>query len=131
MAPLLLGHGAHLLHRHAAWALARARVGVRARSAHWEVAAMTATAIAAEIDQALDVELHVAAKIALDAVVLLDRVADPADVVLVEIVGALVERDAGFVQHDVRGLAAETVDVRERDIHPLVAREVDASDARH
>ena len=38
----------------------------------------------------------VAAKIALDAVVRFDRVADLADVVLVEIVALLVGRDAGL-----------------------------------
>src|SRR6476661_5773573 len=128
---LLLRYRAELLDRHAARALASARVGVRALTAHRKIAAMTAAAIRAEIDQALDVELHVAAQIAFDAIVLLDRVADLADVVLVEIVALLVGRDAGFGEHDIRRVAADAVDVRECDLDALVAREVDACDASH
>src|SRR5512145_1494411 len=46
------------------WTLARARVGARALSADREALAMTRAAVAAEIDEALDRHLHLAAQIA-------------------------------------------------------------------
>src|SRR5207249_6682563 len=81
--------------------------------------------------QPLYVELVVAAEVALDAVVLFDRVADLAVVALVEVVALLVGRDAGFLEHDVRRLAAEAVDVRQRDLDALVTGKVDACDTSH
>src|SRR5262249_17805323 len=61
----------------------------------------------------------------------LDRVADLANVRLVEIVALLVGRNAGRLQHDVRCVTADAVDVRECDLDALVAWEVDACDASH
>src|SRR5438105_4765256 len=72
-----------------------------------------------------------APEVALDAVVGLDRVADLADVVLVEVVGLLVGRDTRLAQHHVGRVAAEAEDVREGDLDALVAREVDAGDSSH
>src|SRR6185295_753298 len=112
-------------------ALAGAGVGVRALAAHRQAAAMPRTAVAAEVHEALDAELDIAAQVALDAEVRLDRVADPADVILVEVIAPLVGRDAGLFEHGVRPVAAEPVDVRECDLDALVAREVDACDACH
>ena len=76
-------------------------------------------------------ELNVAAKITFNAVVAFDRVADLADVVLVEVVALLVGRDTRSIENDVGRVTAETVDVRECDLDALVAREVDAGDASH
>src|SRR5262249_55007407 len=82
---LLLRHGAELLDRHATRALARAGVGMRALTAHREIATMTTTAIRAEVDETLDAELDIAPEVTLDAIlVALDRIADLADVGLVE-----------------------------------------------
>src|SRR4051812_26547201 len=92
---------------------------------------MTRAAIRAEVDEALDRELDVAAEIAFDAVVLLDRIADLANVGLVEVVALLVGRDVGATEHHIRRVTAETVDVGECDLDPLVAREVDASNTSH
>src|SRR4051812_44770643 len=102
-----------------------------ALTARRQTAAVARAAIAAEVHEALDRELHIAAQIALDAEVSFDRIADLADVVLVEIVAALVTRDAGLGEHDVRRVAADAVDVRECDLDPLVAREVNACNASH
>src|ERR1700754_1969472 len=56
--------------------LARTRIGVGALAAHWQAAAMTQAAIAAEIHQPLDVDAGLAAEIALDDVVAVDHFAD-------------------------------------------------------
>src|SRR5213075_2986485 len=97
-------------------------VRVSALAANREIPAVARAAIAVEIDQPLDGQLDVTTKIALDAIVRFDRVA---------VVALLVGRDAGRLQHDVRRVAAEAVDVRECDLDALVAREVDACDASH
>src|SRR5690349_5207700 len=90
---LLLRDRAHLLHRHAAGALAGSGVRVSALTADREIAAMPAAPVTLEIDQSLDAELYVAAQIAFDAEVRFDRVTNLADVVLVEIVALPVGRD--------------------------------------
>src|ERR1700681_4657702 len=52
----------------ASLALARACIGMRALAAHRQIFAVAKPAIAAEILQPLDVELHLAAEVALDLV---------------------------------------------------------------
>src|SRR6185312_391185 len=117
--------------RHATRTLPRAGIRVRALTARRQVAAMTRAAIRAEVDQALDRELRVTTKIAFDAVVRFDRIANLANVRLVEVVALLVGRHAGLLEDDVRSVTAKAVDVRECDLDPLVAREVDAGDTSH
>ena len=46
--------------------LAGARIGAGALAAHGQIAAMAQTAIAADLDQPLDIHLHFAAQIAFD-----------------------------------------------------------------
>jgi hypothetical protein len=104
---------------------------VSALTARGQALLVPRTAVAAEVHQPLDVELRVAPEVTLDAVVGLDRVADLPDGVLVEGVGALVGRDTRVAQDDVGRVPAETNDLRESDLDPLVAGEVDTSDAGH
>src|SRR4030095_7022666 len=61
----------------------------------------------------------------------LEDVADAPDLVLVEIVGALVGRDVGLLQDALSQRLADAVDVRERNLHPLVARKVHACNTSH
>src|SRR5688572_6301672 len=89
--------------------LAGARVGVRALAAHREAAPVTQAAVAAEVHEALDVHRHLAAQIALDLVLGLEDVADATDLVLVERVGPLVERDVGLLQDLAREGLADAV----------------------
>src|SRR5262249_23312177 len=79
----------------------------------------------------LDVHRHLATEIALDLELGLEDVADATDLVLVEAVGPLVERDVSLLQDLPAQRLADPVDVRERNLHPLVAREVDACDTSH
>src|SRR6185295_11342470 len=113
-------------------ALARARVGVRSLAAHRKALAMAQAAVAAEVHQALDVHRDLATKIAFDLqLALLDRLADATRFILVEIVGALVQRHVGRLQDLARESFADPVDVSERNFHPLVARKVDACESSH
>src|SRR6204780_837261 len=95
-------------------AFARARVGVRALAAHRKSATMPNATIASEIHQALDGLLEVAAQIAFDFVVGVDRGVD-----------------FGGGQNLERARPAYSVDIGQRDIHPLVLRQFDSSYACH
>src|SRR5205807_9022077 len=69
-------------------ALARARIGVGTLTAHRQTAAMTQTAIAAEIHQTLDVDAGLATEIALDQIVAVDHFADLQDFLVAELADA-------------------------------------------
>src|SRR5690606_3519243 len=89
-------------HRTTARALASAGVGVRALTTDGEPAAVTEAAVAAEVHQTLDVHGDLAAEVTLDLEVLVDALADGADVVLVQVVRPLVGGDAGHAADLVR-----------------------------
>ena len=78
-------------------ALAGAGVGVRALAMDRQPAAMAQAAIAAEVHQALDVHRRLAAQIALDLVVAVDRFADLQDFGVGQLVDAALGRDADLL----------------------------------
>lgn len=82
---------------------------------------MTQTSIAADLDQALDVQLNLSAQVAFDNKVLADVVAQRRDLVLRQITHTRVRRDASGLQSPLRGASADAVDVGQAYLHPLVA----------
>src|SRR5689334_563869 len=74
-------------------ALARARIGVGALTAHRQAAAMTQAAIAAEVHQTLDVDAGLATKIALDQIVAVDHFADLQNFLIAELADAALGRN--------------------------------------
>src|SRR3712207_4486123 len=112
-------------------ALARARVGAGALTVHRKATAMPQALVAADLHLAADVRRHLAAQIALDAEVLVDVVAELQQVLVTQVldpqVGADARRGQGFLGV---GLA-DPVDVGERDLHPLLAGQVDAGQSCH
>src|SRR3954453_14561463 len=74
-------------------ALAGARVGVRALAADRKALAMAKPAVAGEIHQPLDVHRGLAAKVALDTMVLIDRFADVQHLLVGEVLDALFRPD--------------------------------------
>src|SRR5262249_57314825 len=87
--------------------------------------------VRAEIHVPLDVHRHVAAKVALDLVLLIDDLADLHHLVVAQIIALLVLVDPGLAEDLVGQRAPDPEQVRQRHLHPLVAREVDSSDTRH
>ena len=77
-------------------ALAGPGVRVRSLAAHRKAPAVPNPLVRADLDLALDVLRHLAAKVALDLVVLVDPVADPDDLLLGEVadLAAAVEAEA-------------------------------------
>src|SRR3712207_4262490 len=112
-------------------ALAGARVGVRALAADRQALAMAQAAVAGEVHQPLDVHRGLAAKVALDIVVAVDRLADVQDLLVGQVLDPLFRRDAELGDDVLgRGLA-DSVDIGERDFHALVGGDVHPGDTSH
>src|SRR5262245_54184334 len=92
---------------------------------------MPRAAVAADLDEPLDVHRDLLAEIALDAALLFDDAADLAHVLFGEVLHADVGVHAGVRQNVVRALAADPVDVSEANLDALGARQIDACDASH
>src|ERR1700678_4524128 len=113
---LFLGSGLLLARDRALGTFARARVGLGSLSANRQSAAMTQSAIAADIHQTLDVALNLASQIAFDAnLERVERVAQLLFVVLGEVFHACVGIDPRVGEH-LRGVGwANTVNVLQRN----------------
>src|SRR6185436_437640 len=72
-----------------------------------------------------------AAQVSLDLVRPVDELADLADLVLGEVANLRAPLDPRALDDLVRPGRSDAVDVAERDVHALVAREVDAGDPSH
>ena len=75
-------------------ALAGARVGVRALAADRQALAVAEAAVAGEVHQPLDVHRGFAAKVALDLMVAVDRLADVQHFLVGKVLDPLLGRDA-------------------------------------
>src|SRR4030088_1866915 len=96
-------------------ALARARVGMGALTAHRQSATMTQAAVAAEIHQTLDVHAGLATQIAFDHVVAVDHFTNLQNFLIAQLRNATVIGNLDLLQ-DLGGvLLADTMDVLERD----------------
>src|SRR6185295_13572355 len=130
--PLRLGGGGGLgADQRPARALARARIGMGALAAHGEVAAVAHPAVGADLHQPLDVHRHFLAEVAFDLALLVDDLRDAAGFFLGEVLDAHARVDPGLAEDLVRAAHADPVDVGQRDLHALRARQVDACDTCH
>src|SRR5207237_4471327 len=84
-----------------------------------------------DLDLALDLLRHLSAEVALDLVVTVDVLADPDDLLLGEVPDLGTGRDARAVDDLGGARGTDAVDVAKRDVHPLLAGEVDAGDPCH
>src|SRR3954452_1816076 len=124
----------HLLlarHLHPLRALARARVRLRALAVDRQAAPVAQAAVAADLHQALDVLGALAAQVALDGQLVVDVVAELADLVLGEVADVGVGVDAGGRERGARLRVTDAVDVGQPDLDALVQRDVDACDTCH
>src|SRR4051794_30864912 len=112
-------------------ALARARIGAGALSVDGQPAAVTQPLVATDLHLAADVGGHLAAQVTLDAEVLVDVVAQLQQVLVAEVLDAQVRADARRGQGLLGVSLADSVDVGERDLHPLLAGQVDAGQSCH
>src|SRR3954452_13765290 len=122
---LLAGYG------HPLRSLPRARVGLGVLAAHGQPAAVAHATVGPDLHQALDVLGALAAQIAFDREVVVDRVSELRHLVLGEITDIGVRRDAELREQLVGGRTTHSVDVGESDLDALVERDVDPGDTSH
>src|ERR1700737_237494 len=102
-----------------------------ALAAHRQAAAMADATVASEIHQPFDRLLHFAPQVALDLVLLVDDVADAGLLLGSQIVAVARGVDLAFGENLLRRAAADSIDIGQRDFHPLVMRQFDSSDTCH
>src|SRR6478735_7736906 len=121
---LLAGHGALR-------ALAGARVGLGALTAHRQTAAVPQTLVAADLDLAADVGGHLTAKVTLDLDVAVDVVTELDQLLVTEVANAGVGVDTGGLECLLRAGATHAENVGKCDLDALLAREVDTNKTCH
>ena len=92
---------------------------------------MPQAAIAADLHQALDVHGNFAAQVALYLDVVVNVVAQLADIILGQILHAGIGIDARMLDDIVGDVAANAVDVRQGDLDSLLPGKVDTSNSCH
>src|SRR5262245_58533042 len=102
-----------------------------ALAANWQTFTVAQTAIAAEIHQALDVELHVAPQVAFDHVVAVDDFANLEHLGVGQLGDAALRRQINLAHDILSGLVPDPMDVLERDDHAFVGRQIDTRDTSH
>src|SRR3954469_14411532 len=112
-------------------AFAGARIGVRALAADRKAPAMAKPAVAGEVHQPLDVHGGLAAKVAFDREILVDRFTDVQDFLVGQVLDTLLGRDAELLGDLLGRGAADTVNVGQRDFDALVGGDVDPGNTSH
>ena len=88
---------------------------------------MAKTLVATNLDLAADICLNLATEVTLDLPGCFDNVTQSSDLLVGEVVGAQVGRDAGLFQQLGGTGGADAVNVSECNLHALIAREVHTS----
>src|SRR5947209_5662313 len=112
-------------------ALAGARVRLRPLAVHGQAAPVAESAIGTDLLQPLDRLGALAAQVTLHLQLAVDVVAELRDLLVREVADLRVRGDGHRLADLVRAGAADAVDVRQRDLKPLLARKVDPCDSRH
>src|SRR6266545_2196484 len=112
-------------------ALARAGIGVGALPANRQALAVPDAAIRADVHEPLDAHGDLAPEIALDLVLALDNVAQAGGLLVRPALDSLVRVHAGVGENPLRRGNADTVNVLDRDLAPLVAGQIHSGDACH
>ena len=92
---------------------------------------MPQAAVRAGLLQPLDVHRDLPPEVALDLVTAVDDLAQPAHLLVRQVAHTGVRVDVRLGKDLLTGRQPDTVDVRERDLHALLARDVDDGDACH
>src|SRR6266540_3415723 len=111
--------------------LAAAGVGPRALTTHRQAAAVPATLVRPDLDLAADVRGHLATEVTFDLVVAFDPVTELHQLLVAQLVNALVTGDTGVRERLEGASTTHTEDVGESDLDALVARQVDPYEACH
>lgn len=95
-------------------------IGLGSLTANREPLPMAQATVTTKVHKALDVHGNFLAQVSLDLVILVDALSDPGDFSFSELVSSSVEIDRGFRQYLLRGGPADTVNIGQRNLDPLV-----------
>src|SRR3954452_3403073 len=112
-------------------ALARARVRLRALPVRRQAAPMAHAAVGPDLRQALDRLRALAAEVALDLELAVDVVAELRDLVVGEVADLRVRGQAELAWDLARRRLADSIDIGQPDLEPLLVREVPSGDTSH
>src|SRR5579859_1068676 len=111
-------------------ASAGTRIGARSLPTHWQIAAVTHAPITANLDQPLNVHVHFAAQITLNLYVAVNILAQAVDLFLRQVLHARIWIHTGMLQHLFAGCQANAINVGQRNLHTLIAWNIDAGNSR-
>src|SRR3984957_13005507 len=111
--------------------LARARIGVRALPAYWQIAAVTNPAVSLNFNQAADVHLLLFAEVAFDAPFRFDRRANRGQLILGQVLDLLAGVHLGLFRQSTRPRLPDSINRGEPNPQPLVRRQIYACDTSH
>src|SRR6185503_20294307 len=92
---------------------------------------MAQSLVRPDLHLALDVRGDLAAEVTLDLEVRVDERAKARHLVVGEVAHARVAREVGLLADQLRRGAPDPVDVGQRDLEPLLTRDVDTGDTSH
>src|SRR5262245_22265286 len=104
---------------------------LRALAAHGEAPAVADAPVRADVHEPLHVHGHVAPQVTLDLQFALDDLAHACRLIVGPGFHALAGIDARLVQHPLGRRLPDAIDVRERDLTPLLPRQIHSSDPCH
>jgi hypothetical protein len=113
------------------WAFARSCVGMGSLTAHWKSTAVAKAPVAAKVHEAFNVHRRVAAKVAFDHVVTINRFTDLKDLGIGQLVDATLGGDLHLRADFVGKLRTNAVYILKRDDNALLGRNVYACDTSH
>src|SRR5512135_2789439 len=125
-APLLLS-----LHRGLPRSLPGPRVRSRSLTSHRQALSVPQTPVAPDIHEALDVYVHLFAKIAFDLVLLFNDVPDLRNLFLAEHIRPLIRVNACPREYLVRHRSPDPVEIGQRDLDPLLSGDVNTGNSCH
>jgi len=104
---------------------------VGALTADRETTAMTKTAVRTKVHETLDAHGDFATKITFDLKVSFHHIANPTDLLFVEIVRLGRSRNSGLIDDRFRGVAPDPIDIGQGNIDALTARKVNTCKTCH
>src|SRR5579863_7431458 len=130
--PALLLSGCFFLAGHCSFRTATcARVGACALPPHWKIAAMAHSTITADFDEPLNVHIHFAAQVAFHLIFAINQLAQAVDFFFRQIFHPRVRVDTCSLQNLLACRQADAEDVCQRNLHPLIAWNVNAGNSSH